>query len=407
MDTFGPLCWPLDHAAALTTEERSMTRMMDRRGFLQGAAAIGGAVFVAGCGGGDSGGGDGGGDGTASRPPIGQEPGKLTIAEWPGYEAGGTKAQTYGMLAGTTYTKKYGASSIQYADLGNDDKILNTVRAGTQYDLIHPCVGYVQDWVNADLVEPFDPALLPSFPNLYPELTAAGQVDGKQYWIPWDTGFSSIMYRTDKVDPEDAQSWDLFWNKKYDGKISMWDGGSTPLRIAGLLLDVDDPDNMSDEEIEAAKQLLIEQKPLNKFYWTSEYGNMQPAFKNGDIWITYAWPNDYKDMREAGLDVEYMDPREGRLAWVCGFIQGKGTENFRHNHEYVESFINHEACVDLTNLFAYGSSDKTVKKGEIKDQALAEKLKIGDPNALKDAHLEKYIPKRDQYQRAWEEVKAA
>jgi hypothetical protein len=48
-----------------------------------------------------------------------------------------------------------------------------------------------------------------------------------------------------------------------------------------------------------------------------------------------------------------------------------------------------------------------VKKGEIKDQALAEKLKIGDPNALKDAHLEKYIPKRDQYQRAWEEVKAA
>src|SRR5215218_297848 len=99
MDTFGPLCWPLDHAAALTTEERSMTRMMDRRGFLQGAAAIGGAVFLAGCGGGDSGGGDGGGgDGTAGRPPIGQEPGKLTIAEWPGYEAGGTKAQTYGML---------------------------------------------------------------------------------------------------------------------------------------------------------------------------------------------------------------------------------------------------------------------------------------------------------------------
>ena len=67
---------------------------------------------------------------------------------------------------------------------------------------------------------------------------------------------------------------------------------------------------------------------MNKFYWTSEYGDMQPAFKSGDIWITYSWPNDYKDMGNAlGFDkVEYMDaPKEGKLAWVCGFVMGKDT----------------------------------------------------------------------------------
>jgi spermidine/putrescine transport system substrate-binding protein len=385
-----------------------MSRAMDRREFLQGVAAVGGGALLAGCGGG--GGSDAGGTGgasSASRPPLSSEPGTLNIAEWPGYEAGGTKAQTYGMVAGTTYTKEFGANTIKYADLGNDDKILNQVRAGAQFDLIHPCVGYVRDWVEADLVEPFDTSLLPSFPNLFEEQVALGNVDGQQYWVPWDWGYSSILYRTDKVDPADAQSWDLFWNEKYKGKISMWDGGSTPFRIAGLLLGVDDIDNMSSDEIEEAKQLLIEQKPLNKFYWTSEYGNMQPAFKNGDIWITYAWPNDYKDMRDAGLEVDYMTPKEGKLAWVCGFVQGKGTENFRHNHEYVESFINHKAAVDLVNLYAYGASDSTVKKSEVKDQGLATKLQIGDPNALKESHLEKFIPNRAEYQRAWEEVKAA
>jgi spermidine/putrescine transport system substrate-binding protein len=190
----------------------------------------------------------------------------------------------------------------------------------------------------------------------------------------------------------------------------MWDGGSTPLRIAGLLIGAENIDDMTPEELEAAKAKLIEQKPLNKFYWTSEYGNMQPAFANEDIWITYSWPNDYKDMgNELGFDkVEYMDPKEGKLAWVCGFIMGKDTENPLHAHEYVESFINHAACVDLTNLFAYGASDSTVQKSEIKDQALATKLQIGDPDALKPpVHLETYIPNRAEYQRIWAEVKAS
>ncbi len=139
----------------------------------------------------------------------------------------------------------------------------------------------------------------------------------------------------------------------------MWDGGSTPVEIAGLLTDppAKEPYHMTAEELDRAKALLIKQKPLNKFYWTSEYGNMQPAFKSGDIWITYSWPNDYKDMAAAlGEDkVEFMqEPSQGILAWVCGFMLGKDTASPIHAHEYVESFIAHDACVDLTNLFAYG-----------------------------------------------------
>ena len=128
----------------------------------------------------------------------------------------------------------------------------------------------------------------------------------------------------------------------------------------GLLIGAADIDNMTDEELAEAKAKLIEQKKVNKFYWTSEYGDMQPAFKSGDIWITYSWPNDYKDMGNAlGFDkVEYMDPKEGKLAWVCGFVMGKDTAAPLHAHEYVKSFINHDACVDLINLFAYGASDK-------------------------------------------------
>ena len=141
-----------------------------------------------------------------------------------------------------------------------------------------------------------------------------------------------------------------------------------------------------------------EQKQVNKFYWKLEYDDMQPAFKSGDIWVTYAWPNDYNDMLAAGLKTGYMDPSEGRLAWYCGFIMLKSSENYYHNHKYVDSFIGHDACVDLFNAFVYASANSTVKKGDLAIQgpsdpkayalpAAADALRIGDPNRLAEVQI--------------------
>lgn len=397
-----------------------MTSRLDRRGFLSGAASLGGAAILAGCG--SSGGsGDDGGATSAARPPIGQEPGKLSIYEWQGYEAAGTKAQeAYGMtVPGKSYVDKYGADSLTYTAFPSDDVAVNKVAAGTQFDLMHPCIGYVRDWANAGLIEPFDTKLLTNWAQLDPNVTKGGEVDGKQYWVPWDSGYSSLMYRKDKVDPADATGWELLWNEKYAGKISLWDGGSTPVEIAGLVNGVSDIYNMTDEELEAAKQKLIEQKPLNAFYWKLEYDDMQPAFKSGDIWITYAWPNDMNDMLVAGLDTGWLNPSQGQLAWYCGFIMGKGTQNYHHCHEYVDSFISKEACIDLTNTFVYASANLEVTPEDItiagpdNPDAYAQPeaidvINLGDPNRVAPpVHLEQFIENRAKYQQVWDEVKAS
>ena len=394
--------------------------LKSRRDFLAaaGALGVGGAMFLAGCGGGSGGSssssaaaaaGGAASSAVSVPPPISKEPGKMSILEWGGYEAGGTKAQTSGLLAGTDYIKQNGANSVTYTYIVNDDQSLQKAATSGPFDIMHPCVEMIPGFVSQDLIQPWDESLLPSFKELNPYLLKKGQLDGKQYMIPWDWGYASLLYRTDKVDPADATSWDLAWNEKYKGKISLWNGSASNLELTALKLGFPKMDDMTPDQISKVKDELIKQKPLNKFYWSSEYGQMQPAFKSGDIWITYAWQADYVTMKNAGLKVAFLDPKEGRLSWFCGFVLGKDTKNFRHAHEYVESYINHKAAAQMMNLFYYGSSNATVTPAEIKDKALATELKIADPRAIEasDVHLQSFEPNRSQYEQAWQEVQAS
>ena len=77
---------------------------------------------------------------------------------------------------------------------------------------MHPYHENIQDYVSRGLVQPWDTSLLPSFKDLNPYLVKAAQINNKQYLIPWDWGYGSLLYRTDKVDPADATGWELAWN---------------------------------------------------------------------------------------------------------------------------------------------------------------------------------------------------
>jgi spermidine/putrescine transport system substrate-binding protein len=378
---------------------------VNRRDFLSAAGALGGAVLLGGCGSSSS------GLSTTPKkhPPISQEDGKLSILEWGGYEASGTKAQKSGLEAGRDYTQKYGADKISYTYIVNDDQSLQKAATSGPFDIMHPCNEMLPGFVDQGLIQPWDENLLASFKDLNPYLLKQGQIDGKQYMIPWDWGYASLLYRTDKIDPADANSWDLAWNEKYKGRISLWNGSASNFELTALKLGFPKMDGMTPDQIQKCKEELIKQKPLNKFYWSSEYGQMQPAFKSGDIWITYSWQAAYVIMKQAGLKVAYLQPKEGRLSWFCGFVLGADTKNYHHAHKYVESFINKKAAAQMTNLFYYGNSNTGVTEADIKDKALAKELKITDAHAIEasDVHLQDFQPNRAQYEQAWQEVVAS
>ena len=181
-----------------------------------------------------------------------------------------------------------------------------------------------------------------------------GQVDGKQYFIPADWGFSSPLYRSDKVDTNE-DTWALFYDEKYKGKISWWDSLENFL-VAGYVNGVDDPWNMDDGELEDMKKFLISKKHVVRNFWASQT-DLDADLKAGNIWIAYAWAGSYVAAKDAGHEVTYMEPKEGRLSWVCGFVLIKDSPNYHHAHAYVDEWSSKFSAEWIEANYAYGHAN--------------------------------------------------
>ena len=257
---------------------------------------------------------------------------------------GAPRPRAYGLVAGTDYTDKFGGNDISYTYINNDDQALQKATSDNSFDLMHPCAETFHDYVDRGLVQPFDTELLASFGELNPYLVEAGQVDGKQYMIPWDWGYGSLHL------PHRP------WSTRRTPRAGSWPG-TRSTRTRSRSGAVHRPTSRSPGCCSASRtsttrpttrssrprQKLIEQKPLNKFYWDSEYGQMRPAFKSGTIWITYSWQAAYAILRRQGHGRRATWSRRRVGCRGCaGSLLGANTENYYHAHEYVESFINQQ-----------------------------------------------------------------
>ena len=368
---------------------------------LGGVAAASG--LLAGCGVG-SGGSDDNSSAPAkqNRPSIDQEPATLKVFEWAGYEW-----PTYKPLK--PYVTQYGKPKTSF--LTSDDQALAKVRAGFRPDLVHPCIGYTQDWVNLGVVQPWDTSELTNFKSLIPAAVQGGQVDGKQYFIPADWGFSAPLYRSDKVDTNE-DTWALFYDEKYKGKISWWDSLEN-LIVAGYVNGVDNPWHMSTSELQDMKKFLISKKHVVRNFWSSQT-DMDNDFQAGNIWIAYAWAGSYSAAKAKGLKVTYMEPKEGRLSWFCGFVLMKDAEGYHHAHKYVDEWVSKQSSAWIMQNYAYGMANKDVDFQTLIDQGKldpewAKVMHLGHPEALQEpnAHMDRPIPNRAEYNKTWDEVKAA
>jgi spermidine/putrescine-binding protein len=378
----------VDHQSAQLLGEGKEKHLVERRfsreDLLKLAAAAGGAAVAAGPVG-------------LARAALAAESGRLQVMDWAGY--GNDGGQT--MFA--QYVKKYPNNKPQFTYMTNESDALAKLHAGQKPDIFRPYVGWVKYFATSGLVQPWDPKLITNFKSLNPFMVKAGQYNGKQYGIPADWGFDAILYRADKVKPK-AKSWGLIFDERYKGKIACFDDLNM-LTVAGLYLGVKNPWNQSDSELARSQKFLKSKKHLVRLIWSSET-NLWEAFGSGELWIAYAWPNDWVQMKKKKLKVVYMHPKEKPVAWVGMLMLLKGSPRPKLAHAYVDAWSSVKSAKWLEDNYGYGSANT---KARPSSSDLLHALKLTDPRAVTEpnAHLDRDIPRRAVYARMWEEVKAA
>jgi spermidine/putrescine transport system substrate-binding protein len=326
-----------------------------------GTALLVGALVLTGCGGGAA---------TTSAPaptqPVGQAPPTtapvtetpsgpgtpLSILEWSGYEA--TSYPQYF----APFTDKYGDQVndlLQYTFFADDAEAFTKAQSGFHADIVHPCNSWFQLWVDRGLMQPIDTSRLSNWSGVDPRLAALGQINGKQYFVPWDWGFETLLVRNDLV-PKPVTSWADVWDPAFSGHIAQWDNAEAAFIDGALALGFD-PWNTTPDQQQQVQQKLIDLKSHLLTYW-KDYTESYELPTTGDSWILMnAWQDAYSNALDSGYDVSYITPTEGRLAWVCGYGITSDATNLDLAYELIDAGIAPESMAAMADDYAYGFSN--------------------------------------------------
>ena len=227
-----------------------------------------------------------------SGPAVAGDSGQLIVLDWAPFD----DKKYY-----EDFDKKYpGAAEVHTKD--DDAAIYSAVTvAGEHADIIHPYTTWLKRWVDEGLVEEIDTKRLANWSKVPDALKKIGRFNGKQYFVPWDVGFSSILYNTEKVkDP--INSWEALFNKRYKGHIFMFDDGPSAVEVYTYIHPDEkhkyDEKNITTQQFaDKVRDAWIEQKELNLDYWTDEQ-KLVDAMADGNVWVAYAWPSAYDALKK-------------------------------------------------------------------------------------------------------------
>jgi spermidine/putrescine transport system substrate-binding protein len=296
--------------------------------------------------------------------------------------------------------------------MGSSDELVAKLRGGSagNYDVISPSSDVATMIATTGLAEPLDLAKIPSYAQLSTRLTSLPLVkaNGKVYGAPFMWGPDPMIYDT-TVFAQPPDSWNVFWDAKYKGKISVWDDLST-VYMAAQILGYDKPDpgqlyNLSDQQLDAVKKKLLELKPNVRKMWSTG-GELTNLFQNHEVVLAMGWPLMTNQLRKANFPVGETIPKENTTGWIDHLVITAGSENKDLAYKFLEYMVEAQTQKKVTDVTGYTPANPQAARYMTPDQVKG--LHLDDvENYQKRIYFWQNVPRRAKYNEIWNEVKAA
>lgn len=194
---------------------------------------------------------------------------------------------------------------------------------GKQIDMVSGDALWVPKFYEEDMIEPFDLWSLESARGLFDmalNVPFWKSEDGLDLGFPLGWSPVIIAYNPEFVTPE-PDSWEVLWDPKYRSKIAFELQPFDVMAMMGKSLGIQDAFNMTPEQIEAAKNQLIDLMP-NILKFVEQNIEVVSLFTDESIWIANQNLGIEDRVKDAGgPEIKTFVPKEGVIGWMdCEMI---------------------------------------------------------------------------------------
>ena len=295
---------------------------------------------------------------------------------------------------------------VVYEEYETNEIMYPKIQSGAiAYDVVCPSDYMVQRMIENGLLAEIDFGNMPNIKYIdqtYMEQSRQFDPDNK-YSVPYLFGTVGILYNKTMVD-EPIDSWSVLWDEKYKDSIlmqdSVRDAFGVTLKYLGYSLNSTDLD-----ELEAAKKLLIEQKPLVQAYVVDQVRDKMIG-NEAAIGVIYSGEALYTQMENP--DLEYVIPKEGSNLWIDSWVIPKNAKHKENAERFIDYLCRPEIAKRNFDYITYSIPNsegrKLIEDGWMRNSRIA----FPEPEDLVNCETFKFLGDENDaiYNQLWREVKS-
>lgn len=276
----------------------------------------------------------------------------------------------------------------------NEDMYMKVSSGASPYDVVFPSDYMIEQMIDEGMLNKINYDNIPNYKNVDANMHNLSYDPTNEYTVPYMWGTMGILYNKTMV-KEEVNSWDILWDSKYKGNIYMLnqerDMISIALKKCGYSMNSD-----NDDELNKAKEALIEQKSLVKAYCGDE---IKDNMINNGAALAIVWSGDAYYCMEQNPDLVYAIPEEGSNLWFDCMVIPTTSKNKDNAEKFIDFMSRPEIAKMNAEYIGYATAnsaakdllDENVKNDKIRYPDLGknflEKMEIFDYNKNRNNKL--------------------
>ena len=305
--------------------------------------------------------------------------------------------------------------TVVYDLFETNEEMYPVIEAGAvNYDVVCPSDYMIQKMRENDLLAELNFDNIPNIDQIdpaYMEMSQAFDPENK-YSVPYCWGTVGILYNTrllEELGVPAPTKWADLWDERLSGEILMQDSVRDAFMVA-LKKDGYSMNSESKDELEQAKQELIDQKPLVQAYVIDQVRDKMIGGEAA-VGVIYSGEMLYiqDEVANLGLDynLEYVIPEEGTNLWLDSWVIPKNAKNKENAEKWIDFMCRPEIAKANFEYITYPTPNKGAF--ELLDEDMQNnKAVFPDIDSLKDSEVYQYLGDDTDaiYNELWKEVKA-